>query len=860
MADTLLAAMQGLQQRLRALAARKQAALETMHRDPAQGLALHEALLAEVPALRAEVDAVIALWAADDAAQVNLPGLRDWLADELRGHEAGLELSLAMGRYRAGDGTACASHLPRYLALSEGRADPARTMALELLARLELEAGRPDRARVHAAALEAEALRWTVAKHWQGVAPPGDEDTMARDAWRQVSAGKAVLADLALAEGHRDDYLSLSREAQAQAERAGAVEAVRTLWWARTSYELVWDASGERLDRAEAEVRASAPDAVRTQPDFQRRLLQARAQVWAQRGRSERAVALLQQALAQPEARDPSARWTLHLDLADLHSAQGRHDEALREAEAALQAARQLQSAAVLRQCLDRRRGLRQASGDPAAITAALVELDAEAGADEPVADRATRWQTRTMLLLALKRHDEALATLDRLQALPAAAREVAAVSPAQLAGLRAAVLRDAGRVAEAVAVLEAAAHQLEHDVGTTGAWRDREAHWQTFCFGAAINHAELGHAEAAVHWAERGREHLWGAALRRHGRAVAPPPLAGVRRQLAARKAAALVLMLGRQRTLAVLLPADGGEPRIRRLGQGLADWRARLDALAHGAAQWNPRFMANLGDFSDWLGPLLDEAVQGARRLVVVPEGPLALVPFAGLRLTGGHHLAQRVATVLVPTLAFGPRTEGGRATLRLLSAGAGVSVAPAHDFSAMAREVAANYRRGPATTLPGATRDAFLEAVAGHDVLHLSFHGNVQPGRLDPLAASTLEFDGGERLSARQLLEAWPAGTTHEAVFLNACVSAGYAFDRDAGAGGFLQAFLEAGARQLVATLAYVDPAQAQALALSFHRAWRDGVDVAAALQQAQCEAIANGAPPEAWATHLAVAAGF
>ena len=896
MATALLAALQALQLSLRDVAARKQAALELMHRDPAQALGLHQALLDDVPALQAETDGVVALWDADPVAQQNLPGLRDWLSGELRSHQAGIELSMAMGHQRAGNSAQCAEHLPRYLALSAGQPDPARTMALELLARLDLEAGRPDRAGEHATALEAEAMRWTQPEAWQGVVPPGDEAAMANAAWRQVSAGKALRADLALAEGRRDAYLQLNREAQELADRAGAVDAVRTLWWARTSCELVWDASGERLDSAEADVRGSAPEAVRTQPDFQRRLLQTRAQVWAQRGRSERAIGLLQNALTQPGANDPAAGWTLHLDLADLFSGQGRHDEALQEAEAALADARQLQSATVLRQCLDRRRGLRQAAGDPVAMEAALIELDAEATANEPAADRATRLQTRAMLLLALKRHDQALNTLDALQALPPAAREMAAVSPAQLAGLRAAVLRDGGRVPEAVAVLEAAAHALERDIGHSGSsggsgsgsgsgssssggsgpgghWRDRESYWQTFTLGAALNHAELGHAEAAVQWAERGREHLWGAALRRHGRTVGPVQVGRLRRELAERQTAAVVLMVGRQRTLAVLLPADGGEPQTHRIGVGLADWRARLDALDSGAAQWNPRFVANLDDFSVWLGPLLADAVQGAQRLVVVPEGLLALVPFAGLKLPTGERLAQRVATVLVPTLAFGARSagpQGPQEPLQLLSAGAGTSgsaetgaasgAVPLHDFSAMACEVAAHYARGPATALPDATRTGFLAAAAGHKVLHLSFHGNVQPGRLDPLAASTLEFHGGERLSARQLLEAWPAGNHFEVVFLNACVSAGFAFDRDAGAGGFMQAFLEAGARQLVATLAYVDPAQAQSLALGFHRAWRDGVDVAGALQAAQIESIAAGAPPEAWATHLAVAAGF
>lgn len=857
--------MQDLQQQLRELEVRKVEALQRLNSDPAEGLALHATLLTDVPELRQRIEDLVALWSADAESRAAMPALDVWLHDTLIGHHGGLELSKAMGHYRVGEAGPCARHLANYLGLSAGRADPSRPMALELLARLELDAGRPDRAHEHAAALDTEARHWTEAHAWQGLAPPGEEDAQALNAWRQVSSACALLADLALAEGHREAYLGHSREAQALAERAGADDAVRTLWWARTAYELTWDASGERLDRAEADVRQSAPPAVRGQADFQRRMLQARAQVWSQRGRAERAIALLQQAQATPEAADPAAGWTLHLDLADLYSGQGRHGEALREADAAVAAARQLQSAVVLRQCLDRRRAMRQASGERAAIEIALDELEAEACADEPAGDTATRWQTRTMLLLALQRHDEALATLNRLEALPPAALALAAVTPASLAGLRAAVLRDAGRVAEAVAVLQAAALAMQTAPGGAGVpepWRDRAAQWQTLTFGAAINLAELGQAEEAVAWAERGREPLWAAALRRHGRPVRALDVPALRGELQARRSALLMPLLGHRRTVVVVLPADGGAAQVHRLDIGQAEWHARFDTMESGASQWNPRFADNLAVFSQWLGTCLEEAMRGARQLVVVPEGVLALVPWAGLQLPGGMRLAECVSTVLVPTLGFGLRDAATPARPRLLSAGAGVSGegAATHDFSAMAREIAAHYTRGPVTELPAATREAFIEQAPAHDVLHLSFHGNVQPGRLDPLAASTLDFEGGTRLSARQLLETWPEAAGFEAVFLNACVSGGYAYDRDAGAGGFMQAFLEAGARQVVATLAYVDPGEAQALALRFHRAWQPGVDVATALQSAQRESLAAGAAPQAWATHVAVAAGF
>ncbi len=114
-----------------------------------------------------------------------------------------------------------------------------------------------------------------------------------------------------------------------------------------------------------------------------------------------------------------------------------------------------------------------------------------------------------------------------------------------------------------------------------------------------------------------------------------------------------------------------------------------------------------------------------------------------------------------------------------MKLLSVGAGTTGAPPdlHDFSAMAEDIAKHYAHGSAIGIRNASRQDFLDRAPAHDVLHLSVHGTVQRGRLDPLAASTLVFADGIALSARQWLEAWPEGARHEAVFLNACVSGGY-----------------------------------------------------------------------------------
>ena len=122
--------------------------------EPTLGLSMHDALLAELPQLRAFLEAYIAAWSADAQAVAAVPAQDTWLRGWLQDHHADLELSTAMGHYRVGDSAACARHLANYLDLSAGTRVPSRATALDLLARLELEAGRPDRARDHALQLD----------------------------------------------------------------------------------------------------------------------------------------------------------------------------------------------------------------------------------------------------------------------------------------------------------------------------------------------------------------------------------------------------------------------------------------------------------------------------------------------------------------------------------------------------------------------------------------------------------------------------------------------------------------------------------------------------------------------------------
>jgi tetratricopeptide (TPR) repeat protein len=843
------------------------AATALMADQPAEGIAQLEAVLADYDALCAEWERCLAAISADPALASLAAEINGQMKDQLRHMHASMHVTLGMGQYRRGDAAACAAHLQRYLALSEDKRDPQRTIAMWAVGRMALDKSNLDEARRWIDLLAVEARSWTDAAPWTGIVPVGEEERAIKGAWRQVSACQALRADLALAEGDREGYLRYSGEALDSALRCGANDDARTLWWARMTYELIWDATGERLDRAEAEVRSSAPDPVRDQPDFKRRLLQARAQVWIERGNSDKALQMLQDALVTLDASNWSG-WTLHLDVADLHSARGEHADALREAETALALAQQSQSSVLERQCAERLLGYRLATGDPAQAERALAEVDGDlpilADSSRP-ADRASLLTLRAQLLQVLKRYDAALEVIDEIAALPGDALAQASVTPAFLAALRATVLRMAGRLGEAVAVLASAIEKTEAVATTDDAWRDHERQLQTLYMGAALNGAELGWVQPALDWCERGQIRNWRRALAFRGISGSwqADGLAGLRTRLNAHQAALVMFVLGPRRTAALVVPADGASPWSRILPVGEADWSDRFTNLDYGEAEWNPRFTANLKQFSEWLGPLLQDATCGARRLYVVPDGMLALVPYAALRLGPDTPLVERCACALLPAASFtwadsNPNPE----RLRLLSAGAGKSGSTngaSHDFGEMAAEIAERWQSGDSVTMLGVRLEPWLEQAPTFNVLHLSCHGNVQRGRLDPLAASTLDFDNNERLSARLLSARWSGRADFDLVFLNACVTAGFSFRRGVGGGGFWRSLIEVGARAVVGTLSYVDPGHAQQLALAFYRHWQGGTGPAEALRLSQLELYRSGVPEAGWATHVIVGAG-
>ncbi|HEY4217271.1 MAG TPA: CHAT domain-containing tetratricopeptide repeat protein [Gemmatimonadaceae bacterium] len=232
------------------------------------------------------------------------------------------------------------------------------------------------------------------------------------------------------------------------------------------------------------------------------------------------------------------------------------------------------------------------------------------------------------------------------------------------------------------------------------------------------------------------------------------------------------------------------------------------------------------------------IDSLIRGATRLIVVPDGPLHLLPFDALVTNAGSartFLIERYEISYLPsvTLLRKPTvvTLSGKP---LLFVGFGVDGDTA-EWSAIAKTW-----RGPAQRLLG--RDANQERLRGTarsaGIMHFAVHARASES--DPLAshlelAPTPESDG--------MLDAAAIERAHMApslVVLSACETDAGLLLHGVGAMGLARAFLVAGARGVIGTEWSVGPASLGVMSV-FYRRLADGDQPAAALRAAKLELL-------------------
>jgi CHAT domain-containing protein len=256
--------------------------------------------------------------------------------------------------------------------------------------------------------------------------------------------------------------------------------------------------------------------------------------------------------------------------------------------------------------------------------------------------------------------------------------------------------------------------------------------------------------------------------------------------------------------------------------------------------------------------------------RRLVIVPDGALDLIPFEALPLPGASALIDKYEVLESPSaavaLALGRRRESRAAPPARAVALVGDPVFDSGDarlgahalspdarasFSRLAfsrreaKSVAALRSPDPVSLFLDfdASRDLFTSGrLADYRVLHISTHGVDRAGdsTRSGLVLSLVDRDGSPREGLLSIADVANLHLNADIVALSACSTA--AGRRFAGEGSLSLArgFLYAGADRVIATRFQIDDESAATLLSGFYRhLWQDGLAPSAALRQAQME---------------------
>jgi CHAT domain-containing protein len=303
-------------------------------------------------------------------------------------------------------------------------------------------------------------------------------------------------------------------------------------------------------------------------------------------------------------------------------------------------------------------------------------------------------------------------------------------------------------------------------------------------------------------------------------------------------------VFTLTRQYTRVRVVPVGAAEieARVRLARQLLGDPTGRPEEAD-----------AVLGTLSQWLLGPVAAGVDGVRRLVLVPHGALAYLPFGALKTPAGKYLVERYSLVHLPSASFatrgrtGPSPEGGAAVKV-------TALAPLpRELPATALEVSAVGRAQPgARLLVGRRADesALRQALHSGDVVHVASHGvlngmNPLFSRIELVPGPTGSPADDGRLEVHEVLG---LEIQSPLVFLSGCetglgpgASRRYSPGEDYAT--LAAAFLTAGAGQVVSTLWAIPDTGAAVFAARFYaELGRSGT--AEALAGAQRALLAEG----------------
>ena len=668
-------------------------------------------------------------------------------------------------------------------------------------------------------------------------AETGSEPDSAGMFWNFAAEQLMNAAYAALSGGNFAGFEKTLDEAIGFAEQHGLQAFADRMWLRRARHLLGADASGETIQQVKTESnrrRSRSKD-----PEFRLDALLLNADFEIELGNFEFAWADLEKARA---GAPPHRQVGLLRQLADiaemLKDTQAARDYSQAALAAARESGRPQEVTAALRALISL-----HAEDDPEEAERYLSELRASGEMDEIK----NALMARVAVYCKQKRFDLALRDVDE-------AERATPGDPGVLLA-RVAALRGLDAREETLVAIEKAAAAFREQIRHSGI--DLKSGLEIL---GALNEtgafvtAELGRAEEAFAWAERGKALRLRSRFAESGNSpeTTEVDFPALRERLRAESAALILFSVTKRGTLALLCDPRLDEPRPFFIDLTEESLSALLPSDRNDLT-WNAEVFNALGPLSEKLGPCLSEAVGRAEisKLYVVPDSHLYFVPFAALDVGDGSQVIDHCAVVYLPCaarlLSRRPADDRSRTCLAL-----GAGGEHEFSFSEQAAQIAA-LGWDASDCLRDAKAQEFIDKASHFGVLHLQCHGQMEGSSPGTRSASVLVLGEETRLSAN---EVYGMALDAELVFLNACVTGRFQSRLSNEVGGFWESFLHAGARAIIVTLIYVHPQSAQQLALAFYRHWLDGKGAAEALREAQLEVRRELPDPSNWAGHILI----